>query len=335
MKQTVFTLLFLPFNACAMQWSGPADVSQDTQDTQDTPADNDTGDTSHADIEPDGDASGEDDCVPLPEGEECNGEDDDCDGGIDEDFDCIRGEELACTTECGSAGTIVCTDACMFPEPLVCTPPAETCNGLDDDCDEVCDNGFGCCMGEIESAVCDYCGLETRTCGETCTWGAWSECTGGGECTPGDEETNPCEVCGRETRTCGESCAWGSWSECDGQIEACRNGSEICDDQSFRVPSPYVPLVMICANGNGGVIYVSSNTGPECEDGIRRCQGWEQSGMNPWDHLEYVEREDCDVEGEVFNIDLSDYAGSVMWVGAHDQPGGGGHMTQVCLATAE
>ncbi|MFH1434159.1 MAG: hypothetical protein ABIJ56_00445, partial [Pseudomonadota bacterium] len=268
MKFAIWVFFSLLLVSCAMEWSGPVDASQDMQDTQDTPADSDAGDASPPDGEPDGDAPGEEDCVPLPAGELCNGEDDDCDGGVDEDFDCVKGEEMDCTTECGTDGTIVCTDACMFPEPLVCTPPAETCNGLDDDCDDACDNGFGCCGGESESAVCDVCGLETRTCTESCAWGAWSECVGGGECTPGDEETNPCDVCGRETRTCTGTCTWGAWSECEGQIESCRNGSEICDDQAFRVPSPYVPLVMICVNGNGGVIYVSSNTGPECEDGV-------------------------------------------------------------------
>src|SRR5262245_20311838 len=68
--------------------------------------------------------------------ESCNGADDDCDGTADEDFACVAGEATACTTSCGSAGTSTCTATC---DVGACAPPAEECNGADDDCDSTFD----------------------------------------------------------------------------------------------------------------------------------------------------------------------------------------------------
>jgi len=50
-------------------------------------------------------------------------------------------EETACFTTCGTAGTGECTLDCQAPGPEDCTPPAETCNLMDDDCDGVVDEG--------------------------------------------------------------------------------------------------------------------------------------------------------------------------------------------------
>jgi len=55
---------------------------------------------------------------------------------------CTPGEDLSCTTSCGTAGTGTCSDRCVPPTGDDCAPPEETCNGLDDDCDGVADNGL-------------------------------------------------------------------------------------------------------------------------------------------------------------------------------------------------
>ena len=65
----------------------------------------------------------------IAQPEECNGIDDDLDGLIDEDFDCIYGQLVPCTTECGSEGNGICTLNCTYPDPASCIPPPERCNG--------------------------------------------------------------------------------------------------------------------------------------------------------------------------------------------------------------
>ncbi len=111
------------------------------------------------------------------------------------------------------------------------------------------------------------------------------------------------------------------------------NGSEICDDESFQVPSPTPALVLVCLNDNGGMTYIASNTGPKMSDGIQRCQGWEtsQPPENPWDHLQYLFKLQCDQTQKVLDVDLSGQ--SHVYVGTHDYPtAGAGHNTPVCLA---
>lgn len=73
----------------------------------------------------------------------------------------------SCTTSCGSAGSFLCATN-------ECTPPAETCNLIDDDCDAICDspacrhgihraNGNGHYYTNVESSISEngY-NLETR-----------------------------------------------------------------------------------------------------------------------------------------------------------------------------
>ena len=95
-------------------------------------------------------------CMPPPpppgprprEEQVCDGADDDGDGQIDEGLDgdvCFAGEGL-----CRRPGITVCG-----PDGLVCdaepgVPGREVCNGLDDNCDGVVDEGLDC---EIEPVV--------------------------------------------------------------------------------------------------------------------------------------------------------------------------------------
>src|SRR5206468_772541 len=75
-----------------------------------------------------------------PSAEACNGLDDDCDGAVDEGNPgggaaCSAGQPGVC-----SAGTPPCTDGSLIVSPTG-PPAAETCNGLDDDCDGAVDEG--------------------------------------------------------------------------------------------------------------------------------------------------------------------------------------------------
>ena len=110
----------------------------------------------------------------VPSGETCNGTDDDCDGKTDED---AAGQTLARSCYDGAvstravgeckAGRQICTGGGW---PKACSgqqlPAAESCNGKDDDCDGMVDQGLsrGCKTD---------CGNGT----EVCASGSWVGCT--------------------------------------------------------------------------------------------------------------------------------------------------------------
>jgi hypothetical protein len=83
----------------------------------------------------------------LPASEACEtGLDEDCDGEIDEDCGCTPGEVGACgLSEEGECrlGERTCVEGGTFGECLgAAEPSAESCNGLDDDCDGETDEGL-------------------------------------------------------------------------------------------------------------------------------------------------------------------------------------------------
>ena len=144
----------------------------------------------------------------APPAELCNGADDDCDGAIDDGFSCAAGATAVCTTSCGSLGTGACTSACEPAEPSACAPPAETCNGMDDDCDGAPDDGFACALGASVSC--------TTSCGTTGSGACTSACAipSGAACTPPAEVCNGVDDDCDGTRDEGFACAAGQSASC-------------------------------------------------------------------------------------------------------------------------
>lgn len=168
--------------------------------------------------------------------EECNGEDDDCDGGIDEG-------RFPCATICGEGWGF-----CVEQQIVDCnatTPGEERCNFEDDDCDGEVDEG--------QRNACDQCGpLLPDTCD-----GEDNDCDGSVD----EELIRECETpCGRGLETCDA----GNWisctakqpveEECDGEDNDCDSlideGLEcLCtrDDVGNLMPCFEPPL--LCGQG--------------------------------------------------------------------------------------
>jgi cysteine-rich repeat protein len=155
----------------------------------------------------------------TPPAEVCNGLDDDCTGGADNGFPCVRGTSVSCATTCGSTGSGACTAACALPTGASCTPPAEVCNGLDDDCVSGPDNGFACVRGA------------TVSCSSSCGTAGSGSCTPACAIPTGTDCTPPVETCNGADDDCdttcddGFTCCAGATSSCT--VGACA-GSSIC-----------------------------------------------------------------------------------------------------------
>ncbi len=175
--------------------------------------------------------------------ERCNGVDDDCDSGVDEDW-----PDLGNT--CDGADADLCRDgfvACRGDgSGAHCTDDdyskSETCNGEDDDCDGQTDEAFTCRVGEDQKEGCGRCGERTRSCTGSCAWSAWGTCQNQGICSPGDEQSEGCGQCGTRKRACTDTCTWGPWSGCKDE-GTCSPGVEDTEDcgncgERSRICSP-------------------------------------------------------------------------------------------------
>lgn len=179
-------------------------------------------------------------CRPC-EQEQCNGLDDDCDGGIDEGrFDC--------ETPCGTGWGF-----CVDQQVVDCTasdPREERCNFEDDDCDGSIDEG--------QRNVCDLCGPVPA---ETCD-GLDNDCDG-----PIDEELfRECETaCARGI----ETCEAGNWISCTAirpTEEECDGEDNDCDGQIDE------QLDCLCTINDVGNLQPCSEPPLLCGQGFKTCE---------------------------------------------------------------
>jgi hypothetical protein len=209
-------------------------------------------------------------CSPSGTAESCNGVDDDCDGTTDEDFACAVGRSTPCTTSCGTSGSGACSPACTPPTGAACLPPAESCNGLDDDCDTVPDDGFACAPGSAGSCVTSCGSAGSRGCNVACIWDACAapaetcngrddDCDGtaddGFDCPAGSTGTCSTSCGSTGTRVCNAACAWEA---CFAPAETCNGRDDDCDtaaDEGFE-----------CVQGSTAACTASCGAG-----GFRTC----------------------------------------------------------------
>ncbi|MBW2263137.1 MAG: hypothetical protein JRG91_14290, partial [Deltaproteobacteria bacterium] len=200
-------------------------------------------------------AGGVETCVPLDPATDtdtlCDGEDNDCDGSVDEDF-----EPISCVGACVDGATcILGTEVCGDPAEVL----DATCDGLDGDCDGSVDEDYvvytcgmadSVCTGGVESCTAGSpLDVVDMTCDDvdddcdgvaddnyvptTCGVGeceADSECTGGAvTCTPLTPSYTTDEVCNDLDE------------DCDGSVDE--------DYVSYTCGTGYCEATSVCVSG--------------------------------------------------------------------------------------
>ena len=254
--------------------------------------------------------------------EECNGIDDNCDGETDEDFpdldkdglaDCIDedidgdgapdatdnclvipnslqedfdedGAGDACDDDDDDDGTVDLAD-CEPLNPAVYPQAEETCDGIDEDCDELVDEGLGtttCGLGECAHTVdncsmaqlqeCDpYEGMAADTCDgldNDCD-GLVDEDLGETTCGTGQCEKTVANCVEGETQLCDPD-SGGSSEDCDGVDNDC-DGLIDEDFDLTMLPDHCGACGVICKNFSGTTSCIDGRCRPLCDEGWGDC----------------------------------------------------------------
>ena len=258
----------------------------------------------------------------LPAAKElCNGLDDDCDGAVDVACAwCDDGAKKPCTPpglddSCADTGVSVCQSGAWGP-CISNQPPAEICDGLDNDCNGSVDETCDCTPADV--AACGppdvgLCKPGHRICQPE---GLWGPCEGG--------LPPQVEVCDGADNDCdGEAdeapcvCAVGDLLQCSTDVGECEPGWQQCLNNAWSPCSGVLPVPEVCDGLDndcdatsdedfpcrcGDVQPCSTNVG-ECVEGTVTCVptnggAWSQwtpcTGILPAEEVCDAKDNDCD-----------------------------------------
>jgi choice-of-anchor A domain-containing protein len=196
-----------------------------------------------------------------PTAEVCNGTDDDCNGEVDEGFECTGSGSRDCTAWCGAPGTQSCNPAtCGYGE---CT--SSSCCEADADCgggtyceDNLCvawrGKGASCSRPSqcdkglcVDGVCCDTaCEGECDACNLPGSLGTCSPAPSTVQCRASEGECDVAEYCTGTGASCPGNGSQDSGVECTRDSNACT--SDVCDG-SGSCHHPLLPAGTPCGSG--------------------------------------------------------------------------------------
>jgi hypothetical protein len=252
-----------------------------------------------------------------PSSEACNTLDDDCDGAVDEDY--MLGAGCVAPGACG-AGVLECagptaTRCSSGPGGSMSRATPELCNGLDDDCDSIVDEGLtdlGSCGSDV--GECAPGRLRCLAAAPTCVGGvgplpelcnaADDDCDGRTDESP----TDAGDACGSDVGECTagiEQCIAGALT-CRGAVgpraELCNALDDDCNGISDDSPTD---VGTSCGTTDLGVCELGRTI---CVAGSPRCAGATEPNVETCNGLD----DDCDGTVDDDPIDVGRTCGSAL-----------------------